>query len=168
MATLTQGAVLGAALFVLTACGSDSPGTGRPCTLIGSLPGVGVDIRPPFAARVASASLRVCWNGTCRRPRIELSPSSTSVSTGCDGGELDAACGASASPDGGKTGFARVTGLPKKPVRIFLVLRDARGRKLLDRRVGLTPKPSFPNGPHCGEGDPQAGLVVAGGRITVR
>ncbi|QXJ25013.1 hypothetical protein AGRA3207_006445 [Actinomadura graeca] len=168
MALLTKTVVLAGAMLALAACGSESAGSGRPCTLVGAVPGVSVDVRPPFAARVASVSLRVCWDRACQSPRVELTRTSKAVSAGCDGEGPDAACGASMSPDGGQGGFARVEGLPRTPVQAFLVLRDGRGRRLLDRRVDLTPRVTFPNGPHCGEGPPQAGLVVADGRVTVR
>ncbi|TDE39437.1 hypothetical protein [Actinomadura sp. 6K520] len=155
---------LGAALLALTACGAE--GAGAECTAIGSSPGMNVAVEPPGAARVASASLRVCWDGTCREPEIELRPSSTSVPMGCEGEEPDAVCGASASPDGGKTGFAMVEGLPKAPVRVTLTLRDTGGRTLVDRRLDVTPKATFPNGKGCGEGGPQVVLTVADGTVT--
>lgn len=158
---------LGAMLFTLAGCGSQKAGAERQCTEIGSSPGLSLDVRAPYAARVASASLKVCWDRTCRTPMVELRPSSRAVSSGCGGDGPYAVCGASASPDGGKTGFAQLTGLPKAQVEATVVLRDARGRTLLDRRVGLTPKATFPNGPGCGEGAPQAGLTVADGRMTV-
>ncbi|MFG2086676.1 MULTISPECIES: hypothetical protein [unclassified Spirillospora] len=169
MDVLPKGALpFGAALLALAACGSGGLGAGRPCTAIGSPAGLSVSVKAPDASRVTSASVRVCWDGTCREPRIELRPSSTTVPMGCDGDEPDGTCGASASPDGGSTGFARVEGLPKSPVQVTLTLRDARDRTLVDRRVDVTPKATFPNGEHCGEGGPQAALTVAGGTVTVR
>lgn len=161
-------AALGAALLVLAACGSAGHGAERPCTEIGAQPGLSVAVSAPDAERVESVSLRVCWDGTCREPRVELQPSSTAVPMGCDGAGPDAGCGASASPDGGKSGFAHVEGLPEALVRVTLTLRGAGGRTLLDERVDVTPKATFPNGPDCGEGAPQAGLTVAGGAVTVR
>lgn len=157
--------MLGAALLALAACGSVA-GRGAECTAIGSPAGLRVAVEPSDAARVASASLRVCWDGTCREPRIELRPTSVSVPMGCDGEGAGAACGASASPDGGKAGFAQMRSLPKRPVQATLTLRDAEGRTVLDRRVDVTPKATFPNGEHCGEGGPQATLTVAGGTVT--
>ncbi|MEU8796916.1 hypothetical protein [Spirillospora sp. NPDC048819] len=166
---LLRSVALGGALLALAACGSGGLGAERPCTAIGSSPGLSVSVKPPDASRVASASLRVCWDGTtCREPTIELRPSSTTVPMGCDGDGPDAACAASASPDGGKTGFAQVEGLPKSPVQVTLTLRDAQGRTLVDRRVDVTPAATFPNGEHCGEGGPQAALTVADGTVTVR
>ena len=151
------------ALLALAACGT---GRGAECTLLGSSPGVRVDVKAPDASRVASASLRVCWNGVCHEPEIELRTSTTMVPMDCDGDEPDAACGASASPDGGKTGFALVEGLPKTPVRVTLTLSDAQGRTVVEESVDATPKATFPNGRDCGEGPPQAELTVAGRTVT--
>lgn len=157
--------IMGVVLLGGAACDS-----GRPCTAIGSPSGVSVTVRPPDAARVASAELRVCWDEVgCRRTgELELRPSSTSVPVGCEGDEPDAVCGASASPDGGKHGFAEVMGLPTKPVDIVLVLRDAEGDELLDEPMRVTPEETHPNGRHCPPGGPQVGLTVAEGRVTVR
>jgi hypothetical protein len=166
MRPLLRALPLAAALLALAACGSESDGAGRPCTQIGAAPGLSLTV--PDGSRVASATMRVCWNGTCHDPRIELTPTSKTVSTGCDGDGSDAACGASASPDGGAAGFAQVEGLPKAPVQVTLKLRDSEGRTYLTRRLDVTPKATFPNGPHCGEGAPQAALTVANGQVTVR
>ncbi|GAA0584050.1 hypothetical protein [Actinomadura livida] len=162
--SLLASGALGAALLAVAACGAE--GAGAECTMIGSSPGMSVVVRHPDAARVASASLRVCWDGTCREPGIGLGPSSTSVPLGCEGEEPDAVCAASASPDGGKTGFAVVEGLPKAPVQVTLELRDAGGRVLVDRRLDVTPKATYPNGPDCDEGAPQVVLTVADGTVT--
>ncbi|WP_149257671.1 hypothetical protein [Actinomadura sp. K4S16] len=166
MHPLSRAVPLAAALLALAACGSEGDGAGRLCTLIGTDPGVSLVI--PDGSRAASASLRVCWDGMCQEPRIELGPTSKTVSTGCDGDGPDAVCGASASPDGGKRAFARVEGLPKAPVRVTLKLRDAEGRTFVDERLDVTPKATFPNGRHCPEGAPQVGLTVANGRVTAR
>ncbi|SNR73298.1 hypothetical protein [Actinomadura mexicana] len=166
MRPFSRAVPLAAALLALAACGSEAGGAGRPCTLIGSESGMNLIV--PDGSRVASASLRVCWNGTCQEPRIVLNPTSKAVSTGCDGDGPDAVCGASASPDGGKSGFARVEGLPEAPVQVTLELRDTEGRTYLARRLDVTPKATFPNGPHCGGGAPQAALTVANGQVTVR
>lgn len=162
MNVLPRSVVLGAVLFALAGCGAE----GVECTAIGSPAGVSVDVRAPDAARVASAALRVCWGGSCREPAIELRPSSVTVPLGCEGPEPDAACGASASPDGGKTGFAPVKGLPKTPVQVTLTLSDARGGTLVEQSVRVTPEATFPNGEDCAEGGPQVALTVAGGAVT--
>ncbi|TDC71204.1 hypothetical protein E1200_02950 [Actinomadura sp. GC306] len=162
--SLLASGALGAVLLAVAACGAE--GAGAECTLLGSSPGVSVAVRPPDAPRVASASLRVCWDGTCREPELGLGNSSTSVPLGCEGEEPDAACAASASPDEGKIGFAVVEGLPKAPVQVTLKLRDGGGRVLVDRSLDVTPKATFPNGPDCAEGGPQVALTVADGTVT--
>ena len=161
--TLRAGALC-AALVALAACGAG--GERGECTLIGSSPGLRVEVKAPYASRVASASLRVCWNGACHEPEIELGATTTSVPMGCDDDEPDAACAASASPDGGKADFVRVESLPAAPVQVTLTLRDRQGRTLVDRRVDVTPEATFPNGEKCPEGPPQARLTVAGGTVT--
>lgn len=168
MRLLSRAVTLGAATLALAACGSEGDGAGRACTAIGSMPGLRLAVPAPDAARVASAHLRVCWNGECREPEIELTPTSKSVSTGCEGDEPDAVCGASASPDGGKAGFARVEGLPKAPVQVTVELRDAAGRTVVGKSLDVTPKATFPNGPDCGEGHPQAVLTGVLGQISAR
>ncbi|GAA4323067.1 hypothetical protein [Actinomadura luteofluorescens] len=166
MRPLSRALPLTAALLALAACGGEAGGADRPCTLIGSEPGLNLIV--PDGSRLAAASLRACWGGKCQEPRIRLNPTSKSVSTGCDGDGPDAACGASASPDGGKAGFARLDGLPEAPVQVTLKLRDAKGRTYLTHRLDVTPKATFPNGPHCGRGAPQAVLTVVNGQVTVR
>ncbi|TDD81699.1 hypothetical protein E1293_18115 [Actinomadura darangshiensis] len=164
MRLLRTAAAAGAAMLALAAC--DSGDGERRCTAIGSMPGLSVVV--PDGSRVASASLRVCWGGACQDPRIELTPTSKTVSDGCEGDDPDDVCGAHAVPDGGKSGFARVGDLPKTPVQVTLKLRDAAGRNYFSKSLDVTPRATFPNGPHCGEGDPQAVLTVANGQVTVR
>jgi hypothetical protein len=142
-------------LTVLTACAPD-----RECTLIGTPTGVSLEIEPPFAARVARASMTVC-PGACRAADVGLFPSTTASPGGCS----DGTCGARAVRTGGMHGFATVPGLAKRPVRVSVVLWDAAGARVLTGSVTVTPKGLFPNGPHCGEAGPQARVVVAGGRL---
>jgi hypothetical protein len=155
-------------LAVLTACGTGAGGGDRPCTLIGSRQGIGLEIPAPYAGKVAKAAMTICWNGACRRPNLHLTPSTKAVPQGCTGDAPDDTCGAVASPDGGKRGFAEVTGLPATPVQVTVVLRDARGARLLDQKISVTPHVTYPNGKECGAGAPQAQLVVADGKVTVR
>ncbi|MEU5878429.1 hypothetical protein [Spirillospora sp. NPDC047279] len=157
-----------ASLAAVTACGTTSPSGGRPCTAIGSREGVGLDIRAPDAARVDSATMTICWNGTCRTSRVELTASSAAVPGECPDGPPDGVCGASASPTGDKNGFADVQGLPKAPVKVTVDLRDAAGDRVLRRTLDVTPHATYPNGRKCGEGRPQAQLTLAGGRLSVR
>jgi hypothetical protein len=131
--------------------------------------GIGLDVAPPYAAKVAEADMKICWNGVCREPEVHLGPSSTTVPLPCASGRSDdAACGAVASPDGGKHGFADVNGLPTTPVQVTVVLRDAGGATLLDRTLAVTPQDTYPNGPACGKGSPQAMLLVQDGKLSVR
>jgi hypothetical protein len=153
-------AVLVLSVAALTACGSGE----RRCTMMAARQGIGFDIRAPDAAKVAEADMKLCWNGTCREPEIELLASTKSIPQGCSGG----ACGASASPDGGKYGFADVRDLPTTPIEVTLVLRDPGGATLLDRTLSVTPHVTYPNGPDCGPGSPQAMLLVRNGNVTVR
>ncbi|WP_344598262.1 hypothetical protein [Actinomadura vinacea] len=136
--------------------------------MIASRQGVGLDIRPPQAAKVAEATMKVCWNGTCQQPKIHLMDGGTSVPQGCTGDDSDDVCGASASPDGSKHGFAELDGLSTTPVQVTVILRDARGKRLLDQKVDVTPQATYPNGKRCGKGAPQAGLIVQDGKVTVR
>ncbi|MER6951656.1 hypothetical protein ABT294_47330 [Nonomuraea sp. NPDC000554] len=149
-------AVIVAAAAMLTGCGSEPP---HPCTLIGTPVGVGLTVEAPLAAKVRSATLEVCWDGSCRRPRLELFQGSRAGEQTCSGDT----CSAVAVPTAEKQGFADVAGLPKRLVEVRLTLRGARGASLLDRTVRVTPKGRFPNGPECGEGGPNAMLTVDGG-----
>lgn len=159
--------MLGTCLVVLTACGTEVSSGERPCTMIAAPPGIGLDIQPPYAAKVTDASMKICWNGVCREPDLTLTPTTTAVPQGCTGQGPDAACGAAVSPDGGKHGFANVQGLPTTPVQITVVLRNSAHKPLLTRKLDVTPQPAYPNGKECDKGGPQARLVVTDGRITV-
>ncbi|MEW2352719.1 hypothetical protein [Spirillospora sp. NPDC029432] len=161
-------AAAGAALLALNACGTGASGGARPCTMIAARHGIGLDIRPPDAAKVETATMRICWNGACRNERLTLRGTSRPVPMGCDGEGPDAACGASSSPDGGKHGFAEVGDLPRAPVQVTVVLRGAGGKRLVDEKIDVTPRVTYPNGRHCGAGSPQAGLVVSAGKVAVR
>jgi hypothetical protein len=153
-------------LAAATACGTGLAAGEKPCTAIGSLEGVSLDVKAPYAAKVADASMKVCWSGTCRTSKVRLMTSSKSVPQGCTGDTPDDSCGAIASPTGDKHGFADVRGLPKSPVQVTVDLRDASGKRLLSERLDVTPRATYPNGPDCGEGNPQARLVVANARVT--
>ncbi|MEU8106939.1 hypothetical protein AB0C18_24785 [Nonomuraea muscovyensis] len=137
----------------LTGCGLAEPPS---CTLIGTPVGVGVTVEPPLAARVASAAVEVCWDGACHRPRLELHPETRPGAQTCAGEN----CSVTMEPTGGRAGFADVAGLPKRPVRVRVTLRDSRGEQLADTTIEVTPEGRFPNGPDCGEGGPNAAVVV--------
>ncbi|MBC6459805.1 hypothetical protein [Actinomadura sp. HBU206391] len=156
-----------ATVSALTACGSLT-GSGMECTAVGTPVGVGLEIEPPFAAKVASATMKICWDGVCHTPVIHLSPSTRAGRQSCAGDRPEDTCGVAAERTGGQHGFGAAPGLPKKPVEVTLVLRDSSGGRLLHRRLTVTPEGAFPNGPNCGEGGPQAGLVVADGQVRPR
>jgi len=151
----------------LVGCGGGGASE-RPCTGIGAQAGVGLDIAPPMAARTAKAVLKICWDSSCRTRRIHLSPSTRSVPTDCTGREPDDVCGAAAVRTGGKNGFADLPGLPKRPIKVTVILSDAVGKHFLNRRIDVTPKAVFPNGPGCGEGGPQAALIAENNQLRVR
>ncbi|WP_157245835.1 hypothetical protein [Nonomuraea typhae] len=122
-------------LLPLAACQSE-----RICTAIGTPVGIQVDVAPPLAGRVAAAEMEVCQAGACRPARLELFVA---------GG-------------GGSNGFGDVRGLSKEPARVALKLTSPGGDTLVDRRVEVVPRGRYPNGPDCGEGGPNARVVVDG------
>jgi hypothetical protein len=150
---------------ILVGCGA---GSGRVCTMIGARVGVGLDVEAPLAATVTGASLRICWDGGCQAAAITLAPATAATAQSCSGTDPDDACQASAAPTGGLTGFADMSKLPKKPVQVTVVLRGTSEDQVFDQRITVTPKGVFPNGPDCGEGGPQAHLMVVGGRLRER
>lgn len=145
-----------AALALLTGCTAEPE-----CTLIGAPVGVGVTVKAPLAARVADATLEVCWSGSCHHPGLELFPATAAAGETCAGD----GCAVTMEPTGDQHGFGNVAGLPKSPVRVRLRLRDAAGVELLDRTLQVTPKGRFPNGPGCAEGGPSAELIAEGGTV---
>ena len=164
--SVSRWAVIGAAVAALAACGQAGAGANACARRSALRPGCGSPWSPSDAADAASASLRVCWDGTCRDVSLDLAPQSVSVPMGCEGDEPDAVCSASASPDGSKGGFAPVEGLPKQPVRVVFALLDSGGRTILTQDLGVTPEATYPNGEDCPEGGAQAALTVAGGKVT--
>jgi hypothetical protein len=145
------------ALAAATACGSPAGSAGPlACTAIGTPVGIGIDLSPPVAARVVGVTLVACWAGNCTTRTVELNPTSSAGTTICTGENPSDSCSAPQTPTGGKQGFADLPGLPASPVRITLTLDGGRAQTL-----DITPKVSYPNGPHCGGGGPQVQLIVA-------
>ncbi|WP_433214756.1 hypothetical protein [Microtetraspora malaysiensis] len=161
-------AALAAGLAILTACGTSAFSEEQSCTEMAARRGISLDIPAPYAAKVAEATMKICWNGACVRPEVSLMDTGETVPQNCTGNEPDDSCAASSSPDGGKRGFADVGDLPAAPVQVAVTLRDAEGKRLLAEEIDVTPHVTYPNGRQCGEGDPQAGLIVLGGKVTVR
>ncbi|MFJ6676442.1 hypothetical protein ACIQMJ_35520 [Actinosynnema sp. NPDC091369] len=152
-------------LVLATACGLVEPGDAA-CTAIGTPVGVSVDVEHPDAV---SATIEVCWDGSCATPSLELYPSSRAVETTCTGTSPDDSCSARSEPTGGKHGFASLLALPRKPVTATVQVLDQSGSVLVDRNITLTPEMAYPNGPDCPAGGPQAGISIgADGSITER
>ncbi len=149
-----------AVVACLAGCGGIVPST-NVCTQIGMPAGLALRVEAPLAARVKRATMRVCWDGSCRDARLVLTPSTTSVPARktCGPGPEDT-CGAVATPDGELVAFNDLPGLPKKAVRVGVALFDGEGASVLDQEIEVTPKGAFPNGPGCGEAGPQAGVVA--------
>jgi hypothetical protein len=153
-------------LLLATACGAGDVGDGVACTLMGALVGVTVNVEHPD---VVSATIEVCWDGSCATPALELHPSSRVAETTCTGTSPDDSCSARSEPTGGKHGFANLPQLPAKPVAVTLRLLDQSGSSVVDRNITLTPEMVYPNGPHCPAEGPQVGISVgADGSITER
>lgn len=127
------------------------------CTAIGTPVGVGLRIAGPLAAEASAATMEVCWDGACKQVSVELRPSTRAARETCSGDS----CRAEEVRTGEKNGFGDVVGLPKRPVTIRLTLRGATAKPLLERRLEVTPKGRFPNGPECGESGPNVVLTVA-------
>ncbi|MGC7100408.1 hypothetical protein ACPZ19_37490 [Amycolatopsis lurida] len=124
-------------LALLTAC----TGEGKPCTLIGTRVGVGVDVDPALAAK--DGTLELCWDGRCTTHDLGLRD--------------------------GTDGFADVPDLPLTEVLATVRLTGAGGDQLVEQTLPITAAQTFPNGPDCGAGGPQQQLVVdASGAVRVR
>ncbi|MEU7897774.1 hypothetical protein AB0B45_33555 [Nonomuraea sp. NPDC049152] len=144
-------------LFALSGCAAE-----QACTLIGTPVGISVRVDAPLADRVSAAELTACWNGSCRTAEVELHPAGGVARQTCEG----EACTAEIEPTGGKQGFGDVAGLPKAPVRVALRLKGQGGEAVVERELTVTPVGSFPNGPNCGEGGPQAAIAVSGSGVV--
>lgn len=132
-----------------------------PCTEIGAPAGVGVNIEATIAQHVTNdATLRVSWGSTNIEAELTLAPSTDAVDQGCSGENESSVCSATASPTGGKTGFADVPQLPAEPVDVTLVLTELDGEPRVLDQVQLTPAATYPNGPNCPVGGNQAQLRV--------
>ena len=76
-----------------------------------------------LATSLTGLALRVCWDGACKDYDVDLSPGSDTVDQGCDGNEPDAACSATAVPNGTLVGFVTVPALPAGEVLVGATLR---------------------------------------------
>ena len=144
-----------AGLLLLVGCGAPP----EPCTEIGSVSGVSVTVLAPYAARVDSVRLRVCWAGQCQDRDVELSPGSDTVDQGCSGSDPDDTCSATAVPNGTLVGFAELPGLPAGPISVAATL-TVDGRRVPVAEVTRTAETTYPNGPQCGAGGNQAAIEI--------
>ncbi|GAA4003526.1 hypothetical protein GCM10022247_25520 [Allokutzneria multivorans] len=141
-----------AGVALLAACG-DGGAAGSACPALAARSGLGIDIEPPLAAKVAKASV----NGK----DVHLDDSTKAVPTPCDSKDPNGACGASMVPTGGKNGFLDMADLKLAPMKVSVRLTDAAGAVVVEKDIEVTPKQVFPHGPECGGGQPQAGVIVA-------
>lgn len=136
-----------AGVALLTACGTQAAGPGHACTAIGSVVGIRVQIDPEVANKFGrTEQLRVCLPGRCESVAVLLGPATTAMGTECN----DQACSAHMRETGGKTGIATIPDLPASPVSVTFA----------GQTLTITPKQTYPNGPDCGAGGPQAQLTV--------
>ncbi|MFD7280439.1 hypothetical protein ACFV80_26115 [Streptomyces sp. NPDC059862] len=158
-----------AALALVTACGF--AGDTHPCTLTDSPAGIRVEIDPDLASRVVAATLTACWDGTCRKPTLQLRqtrsdepavPGNPVMTTESATATEDPAAAPHAPERFVWPGFAEVRDLPGKPVRVTLVFKNERGATVFDRQITVTPQPTYPNGRKCSPGGHQAHLRVTG------
>jgi hypothetical protein len=142
---------------------------GMECGGAGVRKGISVDIDPAFAGKVGEATLTSCWGGTCADIPLDLMPSSASSPLPCTATGPDAVCGAAAVPTGGKHGFADLPALTGSAGEVTLELLDPAGARISRQTLAVTPKVVYPDGPECGGGTPQGGLLVsADGTVTER
>jgi predicted small secreted protein len=154
-------AVLALACVGLTACASTLEGAGPSCTGAAIRKGISLDIDPAYAAKVGTARLTACWNGSCQDKDLELYPSTASSAAPCTPTGPDTPCSAVSVQTGGKHSFADLLDLPAGPVEVTLRLIDPAGAQLSAPRLTITPDVRYPSGPDCGGGTPQGGLLVS-------
>jgi hypothetical protein len=132
--------------------------------------GIRVEVHPELANRVADAALMVCWDGTCRKRTLHLrktwaekpsTPGNPVMTTESATATESAEARTPQAPESLIwPGFAVVRDLPGKPIQVTLVLKDQQGATMLDRRINITPQPTYPNGRNCSPGGHQAHLTV--------
>jgi len=145
--------------------GLDGNGDERACSAAAAMRGLSLDIDPAFAPKVASATISVCWAGSCSTPTVELFPSTKTVDQGCQG----ETCSAQAVATGGKFAYIPLPNLPAESVQVTLEMLDASGKALSTQNISAVPTLVHPNGPECGGEAPQLNLVVAAdGSLHVR
>lgn len=103
-------------------------------------------------------TLRICQDD-CVQRAVELQPGSTTVGPTCTSNDPDGSCSVSASPDGTLVGFADVPTLSTGGVRVSGTWQTGSRTAALDE-VDTTAEPTYPSGPGCPAGGPQAAIRV--------
>ena len=147
--------LVAACLVLLAGC---SPLEGAACTEIGAPSGVNVTVEKEIAELVRSVILTICHEGDCQDHPVELIPGSNSVDQGCTGPGPDAACSATAAPNGSKVGFVQVE-LPSAKLKVSaMVIRTGKPQKLSP--IEVEAKTTYPNGPNCPAGGNQTKITI--------
>jgi hypothetical protein len=130
--------------------------------MIAAREGIGVEITPAVAGRIADATLVARWGGSTRTYPIALFPSTVAGETTCVGDGPNDSCSVQARETGGKNGFADIQDLPSTPVEITMTFADPGGTESGRGTLRVTPKDVYPNGPDCGADGPQTNLIFDG------
>jgi hypothetical protein len=151
---MRAGIVVVVALLSLVGCAEVERG----CTLIAALRGVGVTVEPGYA--VSRLRLTVCVQpSSCREVPVQLAADTEPVDPTCSGTVPDDSCSVSMSPNGARSGFVEVPELASSPTTV--AARFSRGGKTVSLpAVTVQPAMTYPNGPDCGGGAPQARVVI--------
>jgi hypothetical protein len=141
----------------LLICGA-CEGSEVACTDIGAPSGVNVTVDRQIATDLHSLTLTICSEGDCLDHLADLAPGADSVDQGCDGSGPDAACSATAVPNGSMIGFVPAE-LPAGKITIeTTVVRNGRQRTF--GPVEVDARTTYPNGPMCPAGGNQATITL--------
>jgi hypothetical protein len=128
------------------------------CTEIGAPSGVNVTVEKRVAAEIRSVRLTICQGSDCQNHLVALAPGADTVDQGCSGTGPDAACSATAVPNGSKVGFVAAE-LRAGMINISaMVNRTGRQQKL--GPIEVEAKVTYPNGINCPAGGNQAKVSI--------
>jgi hypothetical protein len=144
-----------AGLVLLASCSSPED---TPCTEIAAPSGVNVTVEKLVAAEIRSVTLTICQGSDCQDHLVKLMPGADSVDQGCSGTGPDAACSATAVPNGSKVGFVEVQ-LPAGKINISATT-SRRGRDQKLGSIEAEAKVTHPNGLNCPAGGNQAKVII--------
>jgi hypothetical protein len=144
-----------AGLVLMAGC---SPLEVAACTAIGAPSGVNVTVENEIAGQVRKVTLTICHADDCQDHPVDLIPGSDSVDQGCTGTGPDAACSATAVPNGSKVGFVQAE-LPVGTLKISAtVIRAGKPQRL--GPIDVEAKATYPNGPSCPAGGNQTKITI--------